>query len=151
MESFNLEIVGGGGMLLGLAVLLVRAIVQNLPRIIDSASNAVRERETAKRLHAQTELAEVERETANDARIETLRDEVDALRSKQAETERLATEAIHSAQTDHARTAERLAVCEEDLARCTTEHAATKRHLNALGQELAAVRRDIATMRDSHV
>lgn len=133
--------------LAALAVLLVRGLLYALPRIVDAVSKALTERETARRITAQAGLAEVERGAANDERreheIETLRAAIDQLRADLGERERLATEAIHAAEVDHAHTRERLDVCERDLAKCNAEHAATKRQLSAMAAEVLEIRREI--------
>lgn len=135
--------------LAALAVLLVRGLLLAVPRIVDAVSKALTERETARRLTAQAGLAEVERGAANDERreheIETLRAAVDQLRDSIAEAERLATEALHAAEVDHAHTRERLDACERALVKCTAEHENTKRQLTAMSGELLAIRKEMIT------
>lgn len=137
-----------------LAVLLVRGLLVAAPRIVDAVSRALVEREAAKRMaaeavlaDAEAGLAEVQRGAANDERreheIDVLTRAVEQLRADLGERERLATEAIHAAEVDHAHTRERLDVCERDLRQCTTEHQTTKRQLSAMSAELMAIRKEM--------
>jgi cell division septum initiation protein DivIVA len=119
-----------------LAVLLVRALVQQLPRIVDSIASAMREKATAARLTAQAGLVEQEAHRDDAAERRDLTGQLRALEQRVEEQERACAEEIRSAHELHAVTRDKCDALE-------VKHQQCDRRLAALSAELTSIRAEI--------